>query len=243
MSLLLVLPAVGVILFFARGLTSSLQLAWLMTQVQIVIGLPFAAKNLNGYLARAFELSREFKFQWTVNWRMMGEETFLSKPFAWTLLGLHAAVLLLFITTRWLRPAGKPLSTLIPSLIRLKSPFNQQEELQVSRKITPNYIMTTMLSANIIGFLFARSLHYQFYAYIAWATPYLLWRSLPDAGLLYPLWFAQEWAWDVFPSTSASSTCVVTVLATTVAVAYFGTAVDAPADAKAAAKRAKAKKK
>lgn len=243
MSLLLVLPAVGVVLFLARGFTSSLQLAWLMTQVQIVIGLPFAAKNLNGYLARAFELSRQFKFEWTVNWRMMGEETFLSKPFALALLGLHAAVLVLFITTRWLRPAGKPLSSLIPPMLRLKPPFTEQEELLVSRRVTPNYVMTTILTANVVGLLFARSLHYQFYAYLAWSTPYLLWRSLPDSGLVYPLWFAQEWMWNTFPSTSASSTLVVAILAVTVAATYVGTGAGVPEDVQEDVKATKAKKK
>ncbi|KAF5022081.1 hypothetical protein F66182_5879 [Fusarium sp. NRRL 66182] len=224
MSLLLVLPAVGVVLFLGRGFGASLRLAWLMAQIQFAIGIPFITKNSRGYAARAFELSRQFKFEWTVNWRMLGEELFLSKSFALFLLALHATVLLMFIANRWIQPAGRPLSALIPSFLRAKSPFTQQEELRISTYVTPEYVMTTMLSANVIGLLFARSLHYQFYAYLAWATPYLLWRATGDPFIVVSLWLAQEWAWNIFPSTDLSSGVAVNVLLATVVLVYLGTA-------------------
>jgi alpha-1,3-mannosyltransferase len=71
--------------------------------------------------------------------------------------------------------------------------------------------------------LCARSLHYQFYAYIAWATPFLLWRAGFHPIVQYALWAAQEWAWNVYPSTPASSATVVGVLAVTVAGVWWGT--------------------
>ncbi|KAM0225452.1 hypothetical protein ACHAQD_001388 [Fusarium lateritium] len=224
MTLLLVLPAVGVILFLGRGFWPSIQLAWLMTQVQFLIGIPFIAKNPRGYAARAFELSREFKFQWTVNWRMLGEETFLSKSFALTLLACHVAALLIFISKRWLQPTGRPLSAMIPSFLRLKSPFTEQEQLRISHYVTPEYVMTTMLSANLIGLLFARSLHYQFYAYLAWASPYLLWQATGDIFIVSIIWAAQEWAWNIFPSTDLSSSVTVNAMLATVVLVYLGTA-------------------
>lgn len=224
MSLLLVLPAVGIVLFFGRGFGASLRLAWLMAQIQLAIAVPFLATNPWGYLGRAFELSRQFKFEWTVNWRMLGEDLFLSKPWALLLLGLHAIVLLVFIATRWVQPADRPLSALIPSFLRGKSPFTPQEEARIAHYVTPEYVMTTILSANVIGLLFARSLHYQFYAYLAWATPYLLWRATQSALLVFPLWAAQEWAWNVFPSTDRSSAVVVNVMLITVVLIYLGTA-------------------
>ncbi len=103
MSLLLSLPAVGVILFLSRGLSGALRLALMMFQVQVALGLPFMTKNAWGYLGRAFELSRKFLFKWTVNWRFVGEDVFLSRPFAIGLLALHGAVLLAFVATRWVR--------------------------------------------------------------------------------------------------------------------------------------------
>jgi hypothetical protein len=41
--------------------------------------------------------------------------------------------------------------------------------------------------------------YYQFFAYLAWATPFLLWRAGVHPVLIYALWALQEWAWNVFP--------------------------------------------
>ncbi|KAI0543034.1 glycosyltransferase [Xylaria digitata] len=216
MSLLLVLPAVGVILLLGRGFTGSLQLAAIIAQVQFTLAVPFLRANTQGYLSRAFELSRQFFFKWTVNWRFVGEDAFLSRPFALSLLALHASVLVWFVLNKWLKLARKPWTAILAPILTLRSPFSAQEELQVSAQVTPEYVMTTMLSANVIGLLFARSLHYQFYSYLAWSTPYLLWRSGAHPLVQYGLWALQEWAWNVFPSTNVSSGVVVAVLAATV---------------------------
>ncbi|KAI1503692.1 glycosyltransferase family 58 protein [Biscogniauxia marginata] len=218
MSLLLVLPAVGIILLLGRGFSGSLQMAAIMAQIQFVIARPFLQENWRGYLSRAFELSRQFLFKWTVNWRFVGEEIFLSRFFALVLLALHALVLTVFIANKWLRPARKPLSAIVAPILQMTSPFSPQEEPQIASRVTPEYVMTTILSANVIGLLFARSLHYQFYSYLAWSTPYLLWRSGTNPVIQYGLWALQEWAWNVFPSTSTSSSVVIGVLATTVAL-------------------------
>lgn len=226
MSLLLVLPAVGIVLFLGRGFGPSLRLAGLMAQVQAAIALPFLRDNAWGYLGRAFEFSRQFLFKWTVNWRFVGEEAFLSRAFAVTLLALHVSVLATVITTRWLKPAGKPITEMVGRVARGEAPFTETEVRAISRNITPQYILTTVLSANVIGLLFARSLHYQFYSYLAWSTPFLLWRSGVHPVLQYLLWFLQEWAWNVFPSTPVSSGVVVGVLALTVAAIWWGTGQD-----------------
>jgi alpha-1,3-mannosyltransferase len=197
-----------------------------MAQVQLAIAVPFLPTNAKGYLGRAFELSRQFKFEWTVNWRMLGEEVFLSRPFALALLGCHVVFLLIFIIVKWLQPADRPLLDMIKSVIQLKPPFTPPEERRVSLKVTPEFVMTTMLSANVIGLLFARSLHYQFYAYLAWSTPYLIWRFWSNPLVVYGVWLAQEWAWNVFPSTPISSAVVVNVLGLTVLAAYFSSSED-----------------
>lgn len=218
MSLLLVLPAVGIVLLLGRGFWESLRCARLIAYIQIAIGTPFLSENPRGYLSKAFEFTRVFFFKWTVNWRFVGEEIFLSKPFALGLLAMHGLVLTGFIVNKWLKPAGKPLSTIIMPMLQLTSPFNPQEQRLVSSRVTPEYVMTTILSANVIGLLFARTLHYQFYSLLAWSTPYLLWRSGAHPVIQYGLWALQEWAWNVFPSTPISSGVVVGVLAMTVAL-------------------------
>lgn len=65
--------------------------------------------------------------------------------------------------------------------------------------------------------LCARSLHYQFYSWLAWGTPYVLWQTGFGPVWIVPLWAAQEWAWNVFPSTNMSSAVVVGVLGLSVA--------------------------
>ncbi|KAI1810110.1 glycosyltransferase [Poronia punctata] len=218
MTLLLVLPALGVILLQGRGFNGSIQLAIIIAQIQFTIALPFLRENPQGYLSRAFELSRQFFFKWTVNWRFVGEDTFLSRPFALSLLAMHVSVLIWFVLKKWLKPTGKAWPAVVGPLLKFTAPFGKQEERRISAQVTPEYVMTTMLSANVIGLLFARSLHYQFYSYLAWSTPYLLWRSGAHPLVQYGLWALQEWAWNVFPSTNVSSGVVVGVLATTVAL-------------------------
>jgi alpha-1,3-mannosyltransferase len=223
MSLLLGLPAVGAVLFLARGLQPALRMGGTMLQVQVLVATPFLRGNWRGYLARAFELSRQFLYKWTVNWRFVSEETFLSRDFSSLLLALHAAVLGLFVTTRWLRPSGKSITAIASSLLYGKAPFTPAEMATISRRVTPNFVMTTVLSAMVVGMLFARSLHYQFYAYLAWASPFLLWRSGVHPVVQYAVWAAQEWTWNVAPSTANSSALLVSALAAQVALVWWGT--------------------
>lgn len=231
MSLLLGLPAVGVVLLLGRGFAPALWLAALMVQVQAVLAAPFLGRNAVGYLGRAFELSRQFLFRWTVNWRFVGEPVFRSRAFACALLALHGAVLLAFLTGPWLRPAGKPVAAMVRRLLAGRAPFTEQEERAMARRVTPRFVLTTISTAMVVGMLFARSLHYQFYAYLAWSTPFLLWRSGVHPVWQYGLWAAQEWAWNVYPSTPLSSTVVVGVMAVTVGLTWRAANDGDPTDA------------
>lgn len=185
--------------------------------LQVLLGYEFLAVNPRAYLSRAFELSRVFMFKWTVNWRFVGEEIFLSRGFSLALLGLHAALLLAFLHYRWLQPAGISLFGVKHMLLQ---PPSKLEQERISRRVTPDYVMTTVLTAMMIGCLCARSLHYQFYAYIAWSTPFLLWRAGLHPVAVYVIWAAQEVAWNVYPSTDLSSMVVVGCLAVTVAAGW-----------------------
>lgn len=159
-------------------------------------------------------------FKWTVNWRFVGEETFLSKTFAYSLLATHVLLLYIFGLSRWLQPSDYTLSEAIDSLF--KPPTKAQQD-KITRRVTPDFILTSILSAVIVGCLCARSLHYQFFVYIAWTTPFLLWRSGMRPILIYAYCAAQEWAWNVYPSTNVSSMVVVGSLAATVGSIWIGT--------------------
>jgi alpha-1,3-mannosyltransferase len=136
----------------------------------------------------------------------VGEEKFLSKPFSIALLSAHVVLLLAFLHTRWLKPANISLAGVKRMLL---SPPMQQQQERITSRVTPDFVLTTILSAMMIGCLCARSLHYQFYAYIAWSTPFLLWRAGLHPAVVYAVWAAQEVAWNVYPSTNASSLIVV----------------------------------
>lgn len=165
-----------------------------------------------GYASRAFELSRQFLFKWTVNWRFVGEETFLSREFSVALLVLHVSLLVIF-AARWVKPSGSNLFRFLQDTIQ-----GRQGTVTLSK----SFIMTMMLSSLAIGLLCARSLHYQFFAYLAWASPFLLWRTGVHPILIYVVWALQEWAWNVYPSTTASSAVVVLSLAVQVLAALLG---------------------
>lgn len=174
-------------------------------------------------MSRAFEFTRQFLFKWTVNWRFVGEEVFLSRDFATALAIANLSLLGSFLITHWTRPSGLSVISLIATLFKPLPPKVQQ---QISLRITPTFVMTAILSSLVSGVLCARSLHYQFYAYLAWSTPFLLWRSRLHPIPIYAVWAAQEWAWNVYPSTNASSMVVVGCLAVQVLGVWWGTRND-----------------
>ncbi|KAK9476046.1 ALG3 protein-domain-containing protein [Lipomyces japonicus] len=224
MNVLLFLPAVAVILLQALG-SKSFRAIMVMLQVQIIVAYPFTSKFFVSYVTRAFEFHRIFNYKWTVNWKFLNEEVFLAPEFAQTLLFLQGNVLLFFIFTRWIKPSNMSIVGIIQTIL---FPMRRPAAIQhaIESKLTAEYLLKTLYTCNLIGVLFARSLHYQFYAWFAWSTPYLL-----SVTNLHPLaqlviWIAQEWSWNVFPSTVISSAVGVICNATVVIGIWFGTKRD-----------------
>ncbi|KAM3424067.1 Dol-P-Man:Man(5)GlcNAc(2)-PP-Dol alpha-1,3-mannosyltransferase [Cercospora zeina] len=220
MTVVLALPAAGMVLWQGVGRDKAVWQAQMMVQVQGLIAYPFIMGGLWSYLTRAFEFTRQFMFKWTVNWWFVGERIFLSRPFSYGLLATHAMILYTFIVGRWTWPSLWSLPEMINYLME---PPPKSEQERISRRVTPDFVLTSVLSAMVIGCLCARSLHYQFFVYIAWSTPYLLWRSGMPVTLIYGICAAQEWAWNVYPSTNVSSGVVVGCLAVTVFGIWIGT--------------------
>lgn len=69
------------LLIFSSCLSFSLCWSYLPLPLcpQLVLGLPFLLVNPVGYVSRAFDLGRQFLFKWTVNWRFLPEDIFLSR--------------------------------------------------------------------------------------------------------------------------------------------------------------------
>ncbi|KAK2792697.1 dolichyl-P-Man:Man(5)GlcNAc(2)-PP-dolichol alpha-1,3-mannosyltransferase [Onygenales sp. PD_12] len=214
MTLLLVAPAVAVVVVLGAGVVRAAGLGVMAVLLQVLLGVPFLQQNPRSYLSRAFEFTRQFLFRWTVNWRFVGEDLFLSKHFAISLLAAHVSLLALFFAFRWIRPSNASLAQFIKNIASRKQP---------PTRISNSFICTTMLSSLAIGLLCARSMHYQFFAYLSWATPFLLWKSGYHPVIVYLLWAVQEWAWNIYPSTDFSSITVVACLSAQVFGVWLNT--------------------
>ncbi|KAJ7219162.1 glycosyltransferase family 58 protein, partial [Mycena pura] len=198
MSILLYIPPLLVVLFKRHGLLGTGRHLVTLGASQALLALPFLEEDYWAYLRTAFEFTRVFLYKWTVNWRMVGEDTFLSKQWANALLFGHLTVLIAFGLFIWCKKDGGVWTVLIRGLRAPSLPAS-------FTPVTADYIATTFFTANLIGILFARSLHYQFYSWYAQQLPFLTWRTRYPVLFKITLIFAIEYAWNVFPSTALSS--------------------------------------
>jgi alpha-1,3-mannosyltransferase len=106
MSILLYLPGLLVIFFKRGGLLWTLKHLSTILLSQILLALPFLRENFWSYLQAAFDLQRVFLYKWTVNWRFVDEETFLSSLWANGLLIGHITMLVAFGLFKWCKPDG-----------------------------------------------------------------------------------------------------------------------------------------
>lgn len=227
MILLLAAPALAFVLIQGAGFFVALFGGAAVVMLQIITAIPFVDPkegDASAYFHQAFDFGRQFLYKWTVNWRFVAEETFLSKGFAIGLLVLHVSLLAVFVQTRWQSPSGSPglRSFLRKFIIREKGGVDEE----IADRVTPTFVMDAVLGSMAVGLLCARSLHYQFYAYLGWATPYLLWRSGGGPAWVLLNWAAQEYAWLVFPSNDLSSMLVVFELAIQVLSGLIAPPVD-----------------
>ena len=83
----------------------------------------------------------------------------------------------------------------------------QQRPKNDNTRLSPVYICYTMFVANFLGIAFARTLHYQFYAWYISSIPFLLWSSARPVPLILRivLLVALEYAFLTFPATPTSS--------------------------------------
>ncbi|XP_012563282.2 dol-P-Man:Man(5)GlcNAc(2)-PP-Dol alpha-1,3-mannosyltransferase [Hydra vulgaris] len=191
MNILLFAPGLFVLLLVRHGIKGSIKNISICAFVQVVLGLPFLKENASSYVLRSFDIGRQFFFVWTVNWRFLPENIFLSRWFHFILLFLHMLVLMLFILKKWPKPNNSWLSMLSKSY--------------KGRILSSNEVVFVLFSSNFVGMCFARSLHYQFYVWYFHTLPFLLWsiKSTPAFKLL--ILGLIEMCWNTYPSTSLSS--------------------------------------
>jgi alpha-1,3-mannosyltransferase len=150
---------------------------------QLILGAPFLLRHPVSYLRKAFELDRQFFYQWTVNFKFLPEDIFLSKEWAILLLLSHLSLLAIYH-------------------YNLYHSNNRRRD----KLLSAEQILSTLFISNFIGICCARTLHYQFYSWYFASLPFLLWRettySLPIRLLLLA---CIEYAFLTFPATGLSS--------------------------------------
>lgn len=221
MSALLYLPGAAVVML------ANLKSIWACAAAlsipffapQIILALPFIREYPYSYVNRAFEFSREFLYKWTVNWRFLDEEMFLSKEFAICLLLAHAIILIAFVSM----PGKRFLQPFMPtSLVTfIKNAFSTGGLQTRTVQHYGRYVACTIGTSNLVGILCARSLHYQFYCWFYWSIPLLLATSSMPWYICICVWALEEYSWNVFPATDTSSIFAVLSLFLIVVNNYF----------------------
>lgn len=225
MNALLYLPGFIIVLYFLNNenMLATLGALAVIPFIQVMVGWDFLLPMFNDetakylrwtYITNAFKFDRKFLYEWTVNWRFVPEDIFLSDNFSNGLLLAHLSLLLAFVFTRYLSPqiTGKPVSQLFKDMFKLKGTISPKN-LIIDRKTGPKLILLILSTTNVVGILCCRSLHYQFLSWYCWQLPYLLSMTGWPFLVSIPVWFIHEWCWLTFPSTPISSGVLVTILA------------------------------
>jgi alpha-1,3-mannosyltransferase len=102
MNMLLYAPGVLLALLLGTGYTETFICLSICAAVQVVLGLPFLTTYPVQYLMKAFELNRVFTYKWTVNFKFLPEEVFVSKPLSLLLLALTVLGIVAF-AAKWVQ--------------------------------------------------------------------------------------------------------------------------------------------
>ncbi|CAM9453329.1 unnamed protein product [Scytosiphon promiscuus] len=200
MNILLFAPGLLLLLLQAKGVTGTALCLSICAAVQLLLGAPFLLRHPVAYVSRSFEIGRVFKYEWTVNFKFLSEDAFVSPALSIALLALTVATLALF-ALKWVRSA------------RAVKAFADGANAESGGRgandgtlnLHPEYVVKTLFVSNIIGIVFCRSLHYQFYSWYYHTLPFLLWHTnYRVTGRLAILCFI-EVGFNVFPATPLSS--------------------------------------
>uniref|UniRef100_A0A914VP06 dolichyl-P-Man:Man5GlcNAc2-PP-dolichol alpha-1,3-mannosyltransferase n=1 Tax=Plectus sambesii TaxID=2011161 RepID=A0A914VP06_9BILA len=225
MNVLLFAPALFFILLIAEGPTKAFFNIAICGIVQLVIGGPFLLSHPIQYISRSFNLGRVFLYEWTVNWRLLPEDIFLDRRLHLALLAAHLVVLALFAYFKWFKSHGGIVQATVSAVTTKKSKRAAQ-----SRSLSPNDILFPLFTANFIGMMFSRSLHYQFYSWYFHSLPYLLWSSKLHPIINMVVMIGIELCWNTYPSTVISS-AALHLLHIVIAVGLIGSQRNDPTDA------------
>jgi len=197
MNVLLFAPGLAVLMLYQLGMVKMLANIIICGLIQLALGLPFLLNNAVGYMARSFNLGRQFFYKWTVNWRLIPEWLFLSRWFHLTLLILHLSLLFYFMFKRWPQPGNGWINKVLQIF--------QSDNKAAESKLSTNDIIYVLFTSNFIGMMCSRSLHYQFYVWYFHTLPFILWSIRMPSALRLLILGVIEMCWNTYPSTVISS--------------------------------------
>jgi alpha-1,3-mannosyltransferase len=101
MNALLLLPPLAVLMLKRCSLASIALSALSFVAMQLALALPFLLHSPISYFSSAFDLSRDFLYEWSVNWQFVPEPIFHNTFFSRSLLALHLVSLFLLAHFKW----------------------------------------------------------------------------------------------------------------------------------------------
>jgi alpha-1,3-mannosyltransferase len=209
MNVLLFAPGLLLLLLQRNGsILGTIKHLSICASVQVILGWPFLSTFPVSYIKKAFEFDRVFFYKWTVNWKFLPEELFISKKWALVLLSCHLGTLALLARKWWnasLAQRGHVKTTEWMCWTNYSGP-----------RLSAEYIIYTMFVSNFIGIAFARTLHYQFYSWYFHSLPMMHWITTNLSGSSSKIThlsliisiisvFGVEYAFNVYPASETSS--------------------------------------
>lgn len=101
MNMLLFAPGILAIYLLNVGYFGAIENIFICGLVQLILGYPFLSTFPIEYISKAFELSRVFFYEWTVNFKFLPEHVFLDKRLSLLLLLLTVFAYVAF-SVKWL---------------------------------------------------------------------------------------------------------------------------------------------
>ncbi|CAG9583731.1 putative dolichyl-P-Man:GDP-Man5GlcNAc2-PP-dolichyl alpha-1,3-mannosyltransferase [Leishmania major strain Friedlin] len=154
---------------------------------QVAAGLPFLAYDYRAYLSKSFELDRVFLQRWSVNYQFLNAEIFVKPEFGQALLAMTVATWVLLWRTRWaartyltdaeaqvLHPAISDTRRQNTPLRRGTADGDETMDDEAQEQAVYAATLLTFFEANLVGVIFARSIHYQFYTWFFYMVPFVL---------------------------------------------------------------------
>jgi alpha-1,3-mannosyltransferase len=237
MNGLLWLPALGLLLLRNVGVARTAALLAAAVALQAALGAPFLLAAPRAYMSKAFELDRVFFHEWTVNWAFLPRDVFVSRAWATALLAAHGATLVVLADRVWCAADGGLVATLTRvashEIARLRGAARAPAAAGAFAD-APSAVVHALLAANFVGVAFARTLHYQFYAWYAQSLPLLLWSCRVPAPLALAAVATIEVAFNVGDAKGAGTPLSSAALTAAHAVVLVGLFFYAPAAAKRA---------